>query len=182
LTLVLGASDANGIAPLSLKNDVTLSMDIGEIGSCVCLKLFGAGSLGSIDCDGGTAYDTTVVQDPNSPDDPWTVQTAQGMPAQAGNGNLLVSGYMQLFEGTCAVVDCDNQTYTSPLNIFPFTTTQSTVVENGPWTTGGGGAGLAAPFDCANFSVPGSGGALVSGVAFAINGLFETAEALRLEE
>ena len=166
LTLVLGAQDASGVAPLTLRNDVTISMDIHVVNYCACIKLLAAGSSGSIDCDGGTAYDTTVVQDPNSPDEPWTVQSGEGQPAGAGNGDLLVNGYLQFFHGDCGAVDCENQTYTSPLNVFPFTTTQSTIGDGlRQWAIGAGGSGLPAPFDCADFNIPGSGGALAAGVA-----------------
>ena len=82
LTLALGPQDANGVAPLSLQKDVSISADVPANASCICFKFMAAGSTGSISCKGGTAYDTVVTQNTDSlTDTAWTIETGQGDPA-----------------------------------------------------------------------------------------------------
>jgi hypothetical protein len=64
-----------------------------------CLKLFAAGSGGSIDCDGGTAYDTSTSQ-PLGQMSGWAAETGLGEPSGPGNGNLLVMGQLLFVSST----------------------------------------------------------------------------------
>jgi hypothetical protein len=185
LTLVMGPQDANGVAPLTLKSDVTFSIDISLNNSCACIKFLAAGSAGSIDCDGGTAYDTTITQT-KADGTKWTIQTHQGTPAtQGGNGDLVLTAVFTdvipgdaCVQNCCNEVNCETATYPDPPNQFPFTTTTATASVEGtgaPFKTAG------VPFDCKNFGVSGSGGALVSGVAMgSIVG--PTSDSLRFSE
>ncbi len=97
-----------------------------------------------------------------------------------------VTALFQDFPGACGtVVDCATASYTNPVNQFPFTTTQSTAnktVLGQTYTTTAGGAGMPVPFDCANFAMPGSGGALVSGLTFSDPVGGPSADALRFSE
>jgi hypothetical protein len=92
LRIVAGAVDANGVAPLSLQEDVVFGLRVVD-NSVVCVKVLAAGSSGSIDCDGGTAYDVTVTQDSNGdqPASPNTLMTGQGTDGGAGAASLSIT-------------------------------------------------------------------------------------------
>lgn len=159
LTLVLGEPDANGIAELRLKEDVIMTFDIVD-GRKLCFHLIAAESSGSIDCDGGTAYDTYGYQERNDTGIPFEIQTGLGDPAGPGNGELIVQTRLAILQPDDPEYDlpCTEVTYqvTQP---FPYTTTQATADKGGPplvMTIPG------EPFDCANFGTPGSGGRLVA--------------------
>ncbi len=160
LKLALGTPDASGIAPLTLSEDVYIDISIVD-GSRLCFAMKAELSEGSIDCDGGTPYDTLSYQPSGDVGFPFTVTTGLGDPAGPGNGNLLVQvDYLIIAAGI--TTPCENIVYTNPRQLFPFTTTNATSQK------GDGGAALivtvgGAPFDCAAFGTPGSGGRLAAG-------------------
>ncbi len=160
LTLVLGTADANGVASLTLKEDVFLRIGVVD-GSHLCFHMMAAETAGSIDCDGGTPYDTRSTQ--TSPDDvgfPFSIETGLGTAAGPGNGNLLIPVLYQIVDSQNPDFDkpCEEVTYTNPLQTFPFTTTKATSVKSTLILDVVG-----EPFDCANFATPGSGGKLAAG-------------------
>ncbi len=160
LKLLLGTPDASGIAPLTLSEDVYIDISIVD-GSRLCFAMKAELSEGSIDCDGGTPYDTLSFQPSGDVGFPFTVTTDLGAPAGPGNGNLLVQvDYLIIAAGT--TTPCEDIVYTNPRQLFPFTTTNATSQK------GDGGAALIVtvggePFDCADFGTPGSGGRLAAG-------------------
>ncbi len=154
LVLVGGVPDADGVAPLTLKNDVTLTIAIYD-GSWACIQLFAAGSTGGIDCDGGTPYDVQGSQTTGDTGASFTVQTGLGAPAAPGNGMLLVMGQGQHVPPG-PMPDCSTITYTNPPQLFPFTTTTATAVKGAVQLAVSG-----EPFACTEFSTPGTGGMLV---------------------
>ncbi|MBX3027441.1 hypothetical protein KF840_21290 [bacterium] len=158
LTLVLGAQDANGVASLALKSDVVLTIEIVD-GSHLCFKLLAENSDGSVDCNGGTAYDTKGTQPAGDVGFPFAIETGLGSPSGPGNGNLLVPVLYQIVGGTSPDFNkpCSEITYTNPVQTFPFTTTKATSVK-GTLTLEVEGQ----PFDCARFATPGSGGRLAA--------------------
>src|SRR5262249_34264151 len=99
LKLVMGPEGANGVHPVTLAEDAVFSIDIVD-SSCLCLKFRAAGSTGSIDCDGGTAYDTATTQ-PAGPGTTWTFQVGLGSPSGPGNGNLIMTGVFQRVVDVC---------------------------------------------------------------------------------
>lgn len=158
-TLVMGAKDANGIAPLGLKDDVTLEVAVLN-GQCLCMKFMAAETTGSIDCgQGNTPYDTRAERPANAPDLQWTATAGLGTPPGVpGHANLLVPTLFQLQPGTpgvCDDVDCTQVSYTDPPNLFAFTTTKATSIQGGnPVKT------LEVPgeaFDCEHFDQTGPG-------------------------
>lgn len=165
LTLVLGPQDANGVGSLRLKEDVTLTIDIID-GSKLCFKMLAANSDGSIDCDGGTAYDTKGTQPPGDVGFPFDITTGLGDPAGPGNGNLLVPVQYEIVspQDPQFQTPCDQITYSNPLQTFPFTTTLATAVKGTlivEYPADAGGIS-GEPFDCANFGTSGSGGQLAA--------------------
>ena len=104
--IVMGPGDANGVHPLTLAEDAVFSIDIVD-SSCLCLKFRAAGSTGSIDCDGGTAYDTSTTQ-PAGPGTTWTFETGLGSPSGPGNANLIVSGVFIRVVDVCSAVHCED--------------------------------------------------------------------------
>ncbi len=159
LTLVLGEPDANGIAALRLKEDVTMTFEIVD-GRKLCFQLLAAESAGSIDCDGGTAYDTYGFQERDDTGIPFEIETGLGDPAGPGNGELIIPTRIAILlqSDPQYLLPCTEVTYevTQP---FPFTTTNATADKGGEplilTVTG-------EPFDCENFGTPGSGGRLAA--------------------
>jgi hypothetical protein len=150
LTLVLGEPDASGIAPLELKEDVTLRIGIVD-GSYLCFILKAEDSAGSINCsnEAGPPYDTKGYQPAGDVGFPFEVTTGLGGPSTPGNGNLLIPVLYQLVNNTSPDFGkpCNEVTYENPLQTFPFTTTDaiSEKGDNLELTVRG------EPFDCDNW-------------------------------
>ncbi len=180
LTLVLGAPDAAGVAPLRLKEDVTLAVSFID-DTCLCLRLLAADSAGSIDCDGGTPYDTRATRAADVPGLGWTTETGLGSASGPGNGDLLLTTRFDRVVVSCAEADCEQRAYQSPPNLFAFTTTTAHSVQE----TGGPPLTLdvaGEPFDCADFTAPGSGGMLAAPVPTTMAPLGDVSNVLRLAE
>jgi hypothetical protein len=156
LKLALGTADANGVASLRLEEDVFINIDVVD-GSRVCFHMMAADSDGSIDCDGGTAYDTRGFQPAGDVGFPFAVTTGLGAPSGPGNGNLIVPVLFQLVP-IGDTTPCETLVYVNPLQTFPFTTTNAISDKEGldPLIVAG------EPFDCANFATAGSGGELAA--------------------
>jgi hypothetical protein len=140
-----------------------------------------AGSSGSIDCDGGTAYDTQMQ--------PGSVVRMDGdhrlgrRPDR--NGNLLVNGQIKFIPSIpCDQLDCATQAFDPPAQ-FPFTTTNAIALK-GPCDPMMAGCltltNRGEAFDCANFGTSGSGGVLAAGGAITIDPVGDTADTIRLAE
>ena len=116
--------------------------------------MLAADSDGSIDCDGGGAYDTTATQPPGDVGRPFAIETGLGPPAGPGNGNLLVPCQYEIVGTDSPEFDkpCTEITYTNPIQTFPFTTTKTTSDKGGLVLEVSG-----APFDCATFATSTSG-------------------------
>lgn len=180
LTLVMGAQDASGVAPLQLMNDVTISIDVDLNGSCLCLKLLTAGQQGFISCNGGVPYDTQAERTVGMPGNGWTATSGLGSPGGAGDAELLVmANFEDVTMKNCAQADCANFQFTEPPNLFAFTTTTATGVQDTtgkPITQSLKGE----PFDCAHFGMSGSGGRLVAPAP--ANIVIQTANVFRFAE
>jgi hypothetical protein len=137
LTLVQGTPDASGIAPLTLKEDVVLT--VATLQPCLCLKFLAAGSSGSINCSGGAGppYDTQAERtttDPNMLG--FTVTTGLGNPSGPGDGNLLLQTIFETLDTGCSGADdCATHVFTQAPVTFAFTTTTATAIQAQP--TGG---------------------------------------------
>jgi hypothetical protein len=179
--LELGAPDANGVAQLRLTQDVDIPIGIVD-GTCLCFKLLAAGGTGSVDCNGGTAYDTQAVRPAGSTSFAWTATSGLGSPSGPGDGDLLVMGLFERVMMSCAAADCPHHTYTDPPNLFAFTTTTATSVQQttgAPLTlaiTGG------QPFDCAHFGTANSGGILAAPAPTTIDPIGDVSNVFRLGE
>jgi len=181
LTLVMGTADANGVAPLRLATDVTLPIKILD-NTCMCVRLFAQGSGGTIDCDGGTPYDSEARRSAGMAGFGWNATSGLGAPAGAGNANLSVAGVFDRVMTTCDEADCEHHQFSNPPNVFAFTTTAATAIQETP-----AGPPLALtvagePFDCDHFSMAGSGGQLVAPAPTTFDPIGEVANVLRLAE
>jgi hypothetical protein len=185
MTLVMGAPDASGMAPLSLQEDTTISVDVTADKTCLCLKLLTDGQSGSISCNGGGSFDTQAERSASQPPADISWVATGGLPstnAPPGSATLLVKANFENVPDTsgmmgfpCDHIDCATHTYTgqpNPLNTFAFTTTTATAIQD---TTGkpiklpdasvpalNPANYLGQPFDCAHFATPGSGGRFVA--------------------
>jgi Cys-rich repeat protein len=178
LVLEMDPPDANGIAQLRLKEDAVFSIVIIE-STCFCLKLFAEGSSGSIDCDGGTAYDTRVFQ-ASGQGPAWSAEYNLGDPAGPGNGDLRVMGLIERVNipDECLNADCANRTYPDPPVPFPFTTTNAIAQKGDNLILVNRGEA----FSCDNFESSLSGGAWAAGGAITIEPVGDTADTIRLAE
>jgi len=154
LTLVLGEPDAQGVAPLRLKEDVEIRINIVD-GSYLCFNLKAESSAGSIDCDGGTPYDTSGEQPAGDVGTNFEIETGLGDPAGPGDGNLLVPVLYKIVRTTDPDfgTPCDEIVFTDPVQTFPFTTTTAISIKGTTLDLEVSGE----PFDCEAFDVPGQG-------------------------
>jgi hypothetical protein len=154
ITIVGGAPDANGIAPLSLAEDATFNVRVLD-GSGVCFKMLAAGSSGTIDCDGGTPADVSATADPGPEASPM-LTTGQGADAGPGAATLLVTlQSVQLPVGTsidtCATAEFSGGAVTA------FTTATATATKGATMISRSG-----ENFDCGTFTTSDGPGVLVA--------------------
>jgi len=154
LQLVGGTPDANGVAPLSLGADAEFTVKIIDT-SIVCFRLLAAGSSGSIDCDGGTAYDVEVTQDAGA-NTTETLETGLGTDAGAGAATLeVMQQSAQLPAGSNASA-CATATYDPPVQAV-YTTAMATAIKGTLMLSQSG-----ENFSCASFATTDGPGMLVS--------------------
>ena len=169
LRLSAGSPDANGVAPLTLAQDVIYGAQLLD-GSTFCVKLFAAGSTGSIDCDGGSPHDMLDVLDRSAGS---TEVETSGLGGDGGPGAASISFYNdphQLGSGT-TVADCLSLFYT-PRYLTTYTTTTATGRIIAPFQ-GGGDIEISASgenFDCASWQSEDGPGVLLNPIS-AYNGL-----------
>ena len=162
LEIAAGQPDGNGLAPLSLVQDATLAASVwrSDAGASphkfLCFRLLAAGSSGSVDCNGGTAFDVVGSQ-PTGPGTALTLQTGLGGPAGPGDAALLVQmqrsapiDAAQFHPNGCAAA-----VYEAPQLVALTTTTATAVKRTLSFTRTG------EPFDCAVWSVRDTGGQFV---------------------
>jgi hypothetical protein len=157
LRLIGGTPDANGVAPIALAEDVIFGGEVID-GSTLCIKLSAAGSSGSVDCDGGTAYDVRYELTPG-------LVITEGLGTDAGPGaaalNVRISPY-QLGVGT-TVADCQTFHYAGGF-MTVLTTATTTGINHFP-IQGGDPVSLSAQgenFECADWAQEDSAGMFVT--------------------
>jgi hypothetical protein len=153
LLLFADLPDGNGVAALSLEADAFIDVSIVD-GSRLCVKLLAAGSGGSIDCNGGTAYDV-VATSAAGPGQPVALSTGQGAPAGPGNATLIVQQLLQTLPSG-DTTSCADVVYGMPAGTAAYTTTLGTSIKGALSLAVAGEA-----FDCANWTNGGSQGRLV---------------------
>jgi len=174
LVLVGGVPNGSGVAPLSLQADAVIDVSVID-GSRACIKLLAAGSTGSIDCDGGTAYDVEAAS-PAGAGQPITLATGLGAPSGAGNATLLVTQLAQpLAPGD--PTDCADVIYGLPAGTVAYTTALATAIKDGISLAVSG-----EPFDCGNWTNGGSQGQLVSPVPTNQPPVGDVANVFRLDD
>jgi hypothetical protein len=155
LTLEGGTPDEDGIASLTVTEDAMFAVRILD-GSVVCFKILAEGSSGTIDCDGGTAYDVTLSADAGA-DTPQTLLTGQGSPAGPGNATITVMQQSAQLAANTPLEECLSAEY-DPATETVYTTTMGTATKGtaGPLSLEG------EAFNCAAFSTTDGDGMLVS--------------------
>ncbi len=162
LRLRAGVPDVDGVAPLELVDDVIIGAKLID-GETFCIKIFAAGSQGSIDCDGGSSYDVLDMWDSNGAGGNGLYVAQSGLGTDVGPGAaILFAGWnaFNLPTGT-SIADCANQFYFKG-SVYGFTTATAT----GTFINAvqGGSVGLTATgenFDCATWTQENSRGRLL---------------------
>ncbi len=155
LRICAGAEIADGIHPLNLREDVTVGVTL-EGGGTLCARIFGRGSSGSIDCDGGTAGDVLALRDA---DGLTRVAVHDGLGLDAGTGAAVIRApvaILQLPEGS-SPADCAAAVYPPPFNAVLTTATgtaQVTTATGEPIAEATGGG---VNFDCTSWQHGGPG-------------------------
>jgi hypothetical protein len=168
--LVGGIPDANGVASLRLREDAHIAF-VNPV-SVVCFRLLADTSTGSIDCNGGTAYDATLTQDAGPDAAPPVLTTGLGKPAGIGAAHLiLMQQSVQL--PACTIVppttECTDPCEAEGLEYDPpvmavYTTEMITATKGEDTITGRG-----EPLSCAQFQDTDTVGMLVNpSVAFQV--------------
>ena len=176
LKLELGEPDSNGVAQLRLMEDAVFSIVVID-NTCFCLKLLAEGGSGSIDCDGGTPYDTKINQ-PAGQGPEWTIEYNLGDPAGPGNGDLRVMGLIERVNvmDECQNANCATRNYPDPPNPMGFTTTNAIAMKGAQILVNRGEA-----FECANFDTS-TTGVLAAGGAITIDPVGDTAATIRMSQ
>ncbi|MEO8602132.1 MAG: hypothetical protein ABI629_06115 [bacterium] len=170
-----GLPDVDGVAALSLPQDAFVRVDVID-GSVVCLKLLAAGSSGSIDCDGGTAYGVESSQPPGDVGAAFTLQTGLGAGDVAGSATLIVQQQVQRLP-IGPPVDCSTVTFTDPPQTWAYTTSTATATKGSLQLSVSG-----EPFDCNVWQTSGSGGRLAAPVPGSQPPIGDVANVFRLAE
>jgi cysteine-rich repeat protein len=165
LRLIGGIPDANGVAPLTLAEDVIIGGEILD-GSTLCIKLFAANSSGAIDCNGGSAFDTLHEFNPG-------LVITDGLGGDAGPGAAALHVRMSPHQlGTATTIaECLTLNYAAG---FLTTLTTATATGTNYFPTQGGDpvtlSGQGESFDCSTWATEDSAGKLVTPIS-ATNGL-----------
>jgi hypothetical protein len=154
LSLTASATDAGGVAAVTLDADAIVKIDISLGGTVQCFKFLAAGSTGSLNCCGGHAVGLVNQRDSNTGGVPATGGQSNGPAVQlagvgtGGPGDLLMAFQVQQAGGATGF-NCTTATYGGISTMF--------------WTTGSatgrvlrpaqGGpvfnfVGTGQPFDC----------------------------------
>ncbi len=162
IELVGGTIGAGGMAPLQVGGPVYYTAPIlgGQFGT-FCVRIDAC--TGLIDCDGGTAVDTLMVQDSNGAGRnglPPTITAGMGDPGPAGSMQLdCQQTFVQLGPGESA--DCPAATYPAPTRIVYTTGTAEAFFVNGNPKVGTGRIRLGGePFSCSAWQTTDSPGQL----------------------
>lgn len=133
-TLVLSAGEVgpDGVAPLSLAEDAVIAFQVLD-NSIVCFRLLAAGSGGSIDCNGGSAFDTELSVNSNGtdPEDPPVFRTGLGSDAGPGAAVLLIMRQGANLPAGSSLGDCQTADFGEPEETA-FTTARSTITIMNP--------------------------------------------------
>ncbi len=160
LRLVAGAPDANGIATLSIAEDVIYGTKIID-GSTFCVKIFANTSSGSIDCDGGTPY-SALVEFINTfgPEERFTGLGADSGPGAAA---ILLEHSPTLLPVGTTVADCASQPFTGRFDaVYTTDLITGTVLNPTPPGPPVSQSGTGSNFDCSNWTNENSSGAFAT--------------------
>jgi cysteine-rich repeat protein len=164
LELVGGVIDADGIAPVDVSGPTYYSAPIlnGQFG-LLCIRVDSCS--GFIDCDGGSAVDSLMVQDSNGPGLNGlgvTITTGLGEAGPAGTMQLdCMQTYVQLGPGEGD--DCQAIDYPAVQRIIYTTGTAEAFFINGAPKIGTGRiVGSGEPFSCSSWTVSDGPGRLAS--------------------
>lgn len=165
LRLVAGAPNANGVASLTLSEDVILGAELLD-GSTFCVKVRATGSSGLIDCDGGTPVSAMVEFQETF--GPLTRFTELGADSGPGAAYLLLSHFPQLLPAGTTVADCLSFPFPGGGFDAVYTTDAITgTILNPSISLGGEGEN----FDCASWNSEDGPGALATVFSASFSGL-----------
>ncbi len=117
LRLCIGDAASDGRRPVILAESATLGIRLRDA-SVLCVKLFSQGSSGSIDCNGGTAYDVLASQDSRGDEPADAVVTTSGLGTDAGAGAAAINvraSFLNLPSGVAS--DCDDRPFGSGFDV-----------------------------------------------------------------
>ncbi|GIW39930.1 MAG: hypothetical protein KatS3mg076_0507 [Candidatus Binatia bacterium] len=177
IRLVAGDPGPDGVAPISVAEDTTIGWAVLD-NSAVCIRIFAAGSSGTIDCDGGTPHGVRLTLDSNGSGPGETPVAETGLGAPVGPGSASFTAMVAVvnvppvppdFNPANAVAQCDTVDFSSvPAVLTPFTTATATarIEEPHPSSTGITGGVLqvqrtGVPFSCDTWTDSDSAGVLV---------------------
>ncbi len=128
LVLEAGQTDANGVAPIRLRDDALIGLRVAT-GDIACLKLAAAGSSGSIACEGGEGHGVRVTRAAGPFAPPSMVEPFLGTDSGPGAATLLVPlRWVQLPVGA-SFEDCLTTDQYGPEELAAFSTGEVTTVK-----------------------------------------------------
>ncbi len=132
IKLVAGDPDSDGIAQVTVAEDVVAGAGLIAGQGAVCVKIFAQGSTGQVDCDGGSPNDVTVTLDSHGSDagGDFTIETGQGADGGAGAMTLVVMQSTAQEGAGFDPNDCASADFGAPTMIAYTTGTGTAVVMN----------------------------------------------------
>jgi hypothetical protein len=158
LRLCGGRPLAEGLYPLSLREDVVLGIPLQD-GGVFCAKLTARGSSGTLDCDGGTPVDVRASQDLDAVT---RIVVDGGLGVDAGTGAAIIRApiaFLQLPAGA-SPDDCQDAAYPASFNGALTTATGTAQVLDFNDAVVAEANATGASFSCTDWRT-GSGGVLV---------------------
>lgn len=154
LRICAGRAIAEGIYPLSLREDAVLGVTLAN-GGVLCARLGARGSSGFLDCNGGSAADVEALQDVEGST---RIAVDSGLGLDAGTGAAMIRApiaFMELAAGA-RPDDCADAEYPPPFNGALTTATGTAQVVDGDSVVAeASAAGMT--FDCETWRDPGTG-------------------------
>jgi hypothetical protein len=164
ITLVAGAPDEDGVARVTLAEDAVFGATLLQ--GVLCVRMLRQGTVGQIDCDGGTPADVRVTLDSRGANPSADPVVETGLGADAGPGALTLMAMMQIINEDTGfpLENCADASFGDPSAVPVTTATATSVVLNTIQSPDGMGTEMSArtgqPFDCSEWTT-GTTGVLV---------------------
>lgn len=154
LRICAGRELTDGLYPLNVRDDAVVGVPLAD-GTVLCAKITARGSSGTLDCNGGSAFDVEASQDREALTR-ITVETGLGL--DAGTGAALIRlpiAFVQLPDGSAE--DCQDAVYPPSFNAALTTAAGVAQVRDLDSSVLAESSAVGVPFACESWRAGGAG-------------------------